>query len=438
MNTDDTNPRPRGSALLPLGLFFALYLVTFAFTGDLSRMPVVIAFLLTAVAAVCFSKGSVSQRVGVFCRGAANETILLMVVIFILAGAFAGSAKAMGAVDATVQIALQILPQNMIPAGLFLAACFVSMSMGTSCGTIAALTPIAVGLSPQIGMSLPAMIGIVVGGAMFGDNLSFISDTTIVATRTQGVRMRDKFIVNLRIVLPAALLATLLYVWQGLGLRQGMTEGAELSWVRMIPYVVVLVAAMAGVNVMTVLLSGFFLCGLIGLADGGFTVWEWAKATHGGIVGDMGELIIVSLMAGGLFEVIRRNGGVEWLVRKLTRSIQSRRKAEGSLAVLTMLTNLCTANNTIALIIVGPIARKIGDEYRIDGRRTASLLDTFSCFTQGMIPYGAQLLIASGLAGGVGPAEIVPYLYYPFLIGLASIAAILFQYPRRYTGSVGR
>lgn len=437
MKTNDTAPQPNGWALFPLGLFFALYLLTFAFAGDLSRMPVVVAFLLTSITALLFSKGKVSQRVAVFCKGAANETILLMVVIFILAGAFAGSAKAMGAVEASVQIALYILPQNMIPAGLFLAACFISMSMGTSCGTIAALTPIAVGLSPQIGMSLPPMIAIVVGGAMFGDNLSFISDTTIVATRTQGVRMRDKFIVNIRIVLPAAILATLLYVWQGFGLNGAVTTG-DVSWIKVIPYIAVLVAAIAGVNVITVLLSGFFLAGLIGLlADGGFTVWEWAKATHGGIAGDMGELIIVSLMAGGLFEVIRQNGGIGWLVLKLTRNIKSRKKAEGSLAALTVLTNLCTANNTIALIIAGPVARKIGDEYRIDGRRTASLLDTFSCFTQGMIPYGAQLLIAAGLAQGVSPVSIVPYLYYPFLIGLASALAILFRYPRRYAAGPG-
>jgi Na+/H+ antiporter NhaC len=432
MKTDDTKPRSDGWALFPLGLFFVLYLLTFVFAGDLSRMPVVIAFLLTGLAALLFSKGSVAHRVDVFCKGAANETILLMVVIFILAGAFAGSARAMGAVDATVQAALQILPQNMIPAGLFLAACFISMSMGTSCGTIAALTPVAVGLASQTGMELPMMIGIVIGGAMFGDNLSFISDTTIVATRTQGVRLRDKFIVNIRIVLPAAVLVTLFYIYLGFGLN-GVPAAGGVSWVRVVPYVVVLVAAMAGVNVMVVLLSGVFLSGIIGLADGGFTVWEWAEATHGGIVGDMGELIIVSLMAGGLFEVIRVNGGIEWLTLRLTQNIRSRRKAEGSLALLTMFTNLCTANNTIALIITGPIARRISLDYRIDSRRMAGLLDTFSCFTQGMIPYGAQLLIAAGLSGGVSPAAIVPYLYYPFLIGLASILAIVFQYPRRYT-----
>ncbi|MDR2809513.1 MAG: Na+/H+ antiporter NhaC family protein [Tannerellaceae bacterium] len=432
METNNTHTKTNGWALLPLAVFFALYLITFAFTGDLSRMPVSVAFLLTSVAALFFSEGNVSNRLNIFCKGAANETVLLMVVIFILAGAFAGSAKAMGAVDATVQITLRFLPQNMIPAGIFLAACFISMSMGTSCGTIAALTPIAVGLSGQIGMNLPAMIGIVVGGAMFGDNLSFISDTTIVATRTQGVRMRDKFIVNIRIVLPAALLATLLYLYQGIGLNEVTAETTNAAWIRVIPYLVVLATAIAGMNVITVLTIGFALCGITGLCTGGFNVWEWATATHTGIVADMGELIIVSLMAGGLFEVIRRNGGIEWLVVKLTQNIRTQRKAEGSLAALTVFTNLCTANNTIALIIVGPIARNIGREYRIDGRRTASLLDTFSCFAQGLLPYGAQLLIASGLAGGIAPLEIVPYLYYPFLIGIASVLAILFRYPRRY------
>lgn len=422
-------------ALLPLAVFFALYLITFAFTGDLSRMPVVVAFLLTAITALCIPGGNLSHRLSVFCKGAANETVLFMVVIFILAGAFAASARAMGAVDATVQITLRFLPQNMIPAGLFLAACFISMAMGTSCGTIAALTPIAAGLSAQTGMSLPAIIGIVVGGAMFGDNLSFISDTTIVATRTQGVRMRDKFIVNLRIVLPAAILATLVYLYQGLGLNTvAITTADYTAWIKVIPYIVVLATALAGVNVTTVLLTGLLLCGLTGLCTGSFTVWEWAQATQTGIVTDMGELIIVSLMAGGLFEVIRLNGGVEWLVARLTRNIRSRRKAEGSLAALTVFTNLCTANNTVALIITGPIARNISLGYRIDPRRTASLLDTFSCFAQSILPYGAQLLIASGLAGGVTPVAIIPYLYYPFLIGLASVVAILFRYPRRYAG----
>ncbi|MDR1726763.1 MAG: Na+/H+ antiporter NhaC family protein [Acidobacteriota bacterium] len=432
MNEDVAKHEPNGWALLPLGVFFALYILTFALTGDLGKMPVSVAFLLTSVAALLGAKGTVSRRVGVFCKGAANETILLMVAIFILAGAFAGSAKSMGAVDATVGAVLHLLPRTMIPASIFIAACFVSMSMGTSCGTIAALTPVAVGIAPQIGMGLPAMVGAVVGGAMFGDNLSFISDTTIAATRTQDVRMMDKFIVNLRIVLPAAVLATAIYVVQGYGLS-GEAAAGETAWAKLIPYLAVLGTALAGVNVMIVLLLGILLSGVVGLGGGGFTAWDWAQAAGDGIVKDMGELIIVSFMAGGLFEVIRERGGIDWLVERLTRNIRSRKAAEGSMAALVSFTNLCTANNTIALIIVGPIARKIGESFRIDGRRTASLLDTFSCFVQGLLPYGAQLLIAAGLAEGVSPVEIVPRLYYPFLIGATSILAIALQRPRKYT-----
>ena len=422
----ENNKRPNGWALMPLCLFFILYLLTFIFTKDLSNIPVIIAFLLSTIVATLFSKGTVNHRVGIFCRGAGNETILLMVVIFILAGAFAGSAKAVGAVDATVNIALSLLPQNMIPASVFIAACFISMAMGTSCGTIAALTPIAVGLSSQIGMSLPAMVGIVVGGSMFGDNLSFISDTTIVATRTQGVKMSDKFKANIRLVLPVAIITTLIYVYQGLGLT-GQIQTEAISWIKVIPYLVVLITALAGVNVIVVLLVGILLTGIVGFSESGFTVWSWVKTINGGIVNDMGELIIVSLIAGGMFEVIKQNGGIDWLVMKLTEGIKSKRRAEGSIAALISLTNLCTANNTIALIIVGPIARQIGDTFKISGKRMASMLDTLSCFVQGLLPYGAQLLIASGLAGSVRPVEIVPHLYYPFLMGIVVFGTILFQ-----------
>ncbi|MDR2474891.1 MAG: Na+/H+ antiporter NhaC family protein [Bacteroidales bacterium] len=421
--------KPNGWALFPLGVFFSLYALTFIFTGNLDKIPIAVAFLLTGLAAILFSKGKLNTRISVFCKGAANETILLMVVIFILAGAFAGSANAMGAVDATVNAALYLLPHSMIPASIFIAACFISMSMGTSCGTIAALTPIAVGISSQIGISIPAMVGIVVGGAMFGDNLSYISDTTIVATRTQEVRMKDKFIVNLRIVLPVALVVMLIYIWQGIGLT-GTIVTEEIAWIKILPYLVVLVAALAGANVILVLTVGIFLSGFIGLFDG-FSVWNWMAAAEKGILG-MSELIIVSLMAGGMFEVIRFNGGIDWLISKFTRNIRSKRKAEGSIAALISFTDLCTANNTIALIIVGPIARKISDTFHINRRRTASLLDTFSCFTQGLLPYGAQLLIASGIAQ-IRPVSVVPYLYYPFLIGIAAVATIIFQYPKKYT-----
>ncbi|MDR1407206.1 MAG: Na+/H+ antiporter NhaC family protein [Tannerella sp.] len=436
MNHSDDKPviKPNGRALLPLCIFFALYITVFIVTGDLNRLPVSVAFVLTSIVALLFSGGSINLRIATFCRGAANDTIMLMVVIFILAGAFAGSAKAMGAVDATVNAVLYVLPSGMIPASIFVAACFISMSMGTSCGTIAALTPIAVGLSPQIGMDLPAMIGIVIGGSMFGDNLSFISDTTIVATQTQQVEMKDKFIVNVRIVWPMTLLLVLFYVYQGYGLHHGMHVVEDVKWIKIIPYLVVLGLALSQVNVMIVLLAGIFLSGVIGLFDAGFTVWDWAKAVNTGIVNDMGELIIVTLLAGGMFEVIRRNGGVDWLVDRITKNIRSKRKAEASIAALVACTDICTANNTIALIITGPVARKIGAMFGIDPRRTASLLDTCSCAMQGLLPYGAQVLIAAGIAGSVKPMEIVPYLYYPVLTGVAASLAIVFQYPRKYAG----
>ena len=430
MDINQENVKPNSKALLPLVMFFVVYILTFIFTGDLSNVPVIIAFLLSTVVSLALSKGKMNHRVNTFCRGAGNETIMLMVVIFVLAGAFAGGARAMGAVDATVNMVLALLPQNMIPASIFIAACFISMSMGTSCGTIAALTPIAVGLSPQIGMSLPAMVGIVVGGSMFGDNLSFISDTTIVATRTQGVKMTDKFKVNIKLVAPMAVIVTLVYIYQGFGLT-GQIQAAPILWEKVIPYIVVLITAIAGMNVIVVLLIGILLTGVIGLFDPGFSIWSWIKAANGGIVNDMGELIIVSMIAGGMFEVIRTNGGIDWLVEKLMKGINSKRRAEGNIAALICLTNICTANNTIALIIVGPLAKKIGDAFKIDGRRTASLLDTLSCFIQGLLPYGAQLLIAAGLAKDIRPTEIIPFLYYPFLIGIASIGSIIFHRTRR-------
>lgn len=424
--------KPNFTALLPLCVFFLLYLLTFIFTGDLSKMPVSVAFLSASIVALAFSKGNkISDRINIFCTGAANGTIMLMVIIFILAGAFSGTAKSMGAVDATVNMVLSFLPQSMIPASIFLAACFISMSMGTSCGTIAALTPIAVGISGQTGFALPAMVGIVIGGSMFGDNLSFISDTTIVATRTQECKMQDKFKANIRIVWPVAVIALLIYIFQGFDLH-GDIQIQKVEWSKIVPYLAVLITALAGVNVIIVLVIGIFLSGIIGLFGANFTVWNWTEAVSTGIVSDMGELIIVSLLAGGMFEVIRFNGGIDWLIIKLTKNIRSKRKAETAIAALVTFTDFCTANNTIALIIAGPIAKKISDKFHIDNRRTASLLDTFSCFAQGIIPYGAQLLIASGLAG-INPIEIIPYLYYPFLLGIIAIIAIIFQYPRKYT-----
>ena len=431
-NNIDSNkgelPRPSGKALFPLGVFFLLYIVTFIFTGDLSMMPVSVAFLTaSAIAVLLTRRKSIMQRIEIFCGGMANSTIMLMIVIFMLAGAFSATARAMGAVDATVNMILYLLPANIVMASIFITACFISMSMGTSCGTIAALAPIAVGISAQTGLDLPMLIGIIVGGSMFGDNLSFISDTTIVATRTQNIEMKDKFKANFKLVMPVAIIVLMIYVFFGFTESHKMQiETGSIEWLKVLPYLVVLITALCGVNVIIVLVLGIVLSGIIGLTTGGFNIWEWCSAISNGIVIDMGELIIVSLMAGGMFEIIRFNGGINWLITKMTNNIHSPKQAESAISGLVAFTNICTANNTIALIITGPMAKQIGDKFVLNPKRVASIIDTVSCSVQAFLPYGAQLLIAAGLAS-VNPVEIIPHLYYPFTLGLIVIISIIFH-----------
>lgn len=425
------NHKPNVWALTPLIVFLISYLLVSIIAGDFYKMPITVAFVIASVVAIILSKGGkLSNRIEQFCRGAANSNIMLMVLIFILAGAFAQTAKAMGAIDATVNLAMYILPSNLLATGIFLAACFISLSVGTSVGTIVALAPVAVGIAEKTGMPDPLMLGVVVSGAMFGDNLSFISDTTIVATRTQGCQMSDKFKVNIRIAMPIAIITGFIYVIIGSGIsNQYIPESIE--WIKVMPYLVVLISAICSVNVMAVLFIGIVLSGIVGICTGSFDIWGWNAAMGTGIT-NMGELIIVTLLAGGMLEMIRYNGGIDWLIQKLTHRIHSTKGAEGSIAALISFANLCTANNTIALIMAGPIAKDISDRFHIDPRRTASLLDIFSCFVQGIIPYGAQMLMASGL-GNVSPIEIMQYLYYPYLLGAGAVLAILFNYPKRYT-----
>ena len=425
------NHAPNAWALIPLLVFLLTYLVVSILAGE---MPITVAFVISSVVAIAISKGGkLSNRIEQFCRGAANSNIMLMVLIFILAGAFAQTAKAMGAVDATVNLAMSILPGNLLAAGIFLAACFISISVGTSVGTIVALAPVAVGIADKTGMPDALMLGVVVSGAMFGDNLSFISDTTIVATRTQGCNMNDKFKVNIRIALPIAIITGIIYVLVGSGIDSNYTAGA-IEWTKVVPYLVVLVAAICGVNVMLVLFIGILLSGIVGLLTGGFDIWGWTASMGLGIT-NMGELIIVTLLAGGMLEMIRYNGGIDWIILKLTSRIHSSKGAEMSIAALVSFANLCTANNTIALIMAGPIAKDIADRFKVDPRRSASILDIFSCFIQGIIPYGAQLLMASGL-GQVSPLEIMQYLYYPYLLGFGALLAILSGYPKKYSNMV--
>ena len=428
MKQEPITPNP--FALIPLAVFLVSYLAVSLAAGDFYKMPITVAFVLSSVVAVWMSKGAtLHNRIELFCKGAANSNIMLMVMIFILAGAFAQTAKAMGAVDATVNLTLSILPGNVLAAGVFLAACVISVSVGTSVGTIVALTPVAAGLSAQTGISPALMSAVVVSGAMFGDNLSFISDTTIVATRTQGCKMADKFKTNFHIVMPFAVLATIVYILLGSGAKTSFVIG-DISWIKVLPYFIVLAAAVMGVNVMVVLLGGTVLCGLIGLLTGAFDVWGWTTSMGAGING-MGELIIVTILAGGMLEMIRYNGGLAWIVQKMTAKIRSRKGAELSISGVVSFANLCTANNTIALIMAGPIAKEIAQRFHIAPNRAASLLDIFSCFIQGIIPYGAQLLMAASLSG-VSPVQIMKYLYYPYLLGIGALLAIWLGFPRRY------
>ena len=358
LNSSRLHHAPNPWALTPLVVFLLSYLVVSIIAGDFYKMPITVAFVIASVVAIAMSKGGkISNRIEQFCRGAANSNIMLMVLIFILAGAFAQTAKAMGAVDATVNLAMSILPGNLLAAGIFLAACFISISVGTSVGTIVALAPVAVGIADKTGMPDALMLGVVVSGAMFGDNLSFISDTTIVATRTQGCNMNDKFKVNIRIALPIAILTGLLYVLIGNGVGSGYETG-PIEWIDVLPYLVGLVTAICGVNDMMVLIAGIILSGIVGLLTGGFDIWGWNASMGLGIT-NMGELIIVTLLAGGMLEMIRYNGGIDWIILKLTSRIRSTKGAEGSIAALISFANLCTANNTIALIMAGPIAKDI-------------------------------------------------------------------------------
>ena len=417
-------------ALSPMLVFMVVYLVGSILAGDFYKVPLTVAFLAASAYAVCITpKLKLKKRIDIFSRGAGDENLMLMVWIFIFAGAFAKAAGAMGAIDATVDLTLRMLPDSMLLPGLFLAACFISLSIGTSVGTVVALTPVAVGIAEQTGSSLPLVVAIVVGGSFFGDNLSFISDTTIVATQTQGVRMSDKFKANFYLAGPAALIALAIYIFLGQGVH-APADVAWPEWYKVLPYVAVLVLAIAGVNVLLVLLIGILLAGVIGMACGSFDLMGWMGAMGEGIMG-MSELIIVTLLAGGMLALIRHNGGIDYLIRVLTRRINGKRGAKFTIALLVILADLCTANNTIALITVGPVARDIADRYGVDRRMSASLLDTFSCFAQGLIPYGAQLLMASGLAM-ISPFDIIGYLYYPIALGVISVLGILFSFPRKY------
>lgn len=427
----DETPMSGWLALSPLFVFLCLYLASSIIANDFYRIPISAAFLLASIYGILICRGkSLEERVSVFSRGAGNRNVLLMIWIFVLAGAFAATAKQIGAIDATVNLALRILPGKLLYAGLFLASCFISMSIGTSVGTIVALVPVAAGIAQEIGAGEAMITAIIVGGAFFGDNLSFISDTTIAATRTQECSMSDKFKVNFRIVGPAAVVVTLLYIFLGKSVSV-VPEAGAVELALLIPYILVIILAITGVDVSAVLAIGIAVNAMIGFAQGSLDWSGWLEGIGSGISG-MGDLIIVTMLAGGMLEVIRENGGLDFIVKGMTRHIRDKRGAELSIAGLVSLANLCTANNTIAIITTGEIARDITRRFGLDPRKSASILDTFSCLVQGLIPYGAQLLMAAGLAG-ISSISIIGYLYYPFVMGVFALSAILLRLPRKYS-----
>ena len=417
-------------ALSPLFVFIAIYLLTSIIKADFYAIPISVAFMVSCIYAVCICKAkNLNARISAFSKGASSENIMLMIWIFVLAGAFANTAKTIGSVDATVNLMLSVLPNNMLLPGLFLATCFISLSIGTSVGTIVALVPIAAGLAQSLGVSTALMTAIVVGGAFFGDNLSFISDTTIAATSSQGCSMKDKFRVNFYITLPAAVIILAIYTFMGMDIHPGTTAYDVNIW-KVIPYITVLLTAIMGLNVSIVLVIGIIMTLAVGLGTGAAGLFPLLHAMGDGIT-SMGELIIVTMLAGGMFEVVRRNGGIEYIIEKISSRISGKRGAESVIALLVAIVDVCTANNTVAIISVGNIAKRISQKYSIDNRRAASILDTSSCCAQAIIPYGAQMLMASGLSQ-LAPMEIIPYLYYPMALIVCVALSIVVRYPKKY------
>ena len=415
-------------ALLPLGIFLVLFLGVGIITKDFYKMPVLVAFMIATIAAFMLDrKQSLNHKMEVFCKGAGHTDIMMMCIIFVLAGAFAQIAKDMGGVEATVNLSLSFIPSKFLLGGIFLIACFISLSMGTSVGTITALAPIGLGIAEVTGIPIPLVTGAIIGGGMFGDNLSMISDTTITAARTQGCDLRDKFRVNFLIVLPAAILTVVLLTIMASQYQTGMTGQYEHDWIKVLPYIGVLIGALIGVNVFVLLAGGILFAGIVGILTGVFDIFTAVQSISNGIIG-MAEIIILSILIGGTLELIKQNGGIDYLLDFIKKRIRTKKGAELGIAALVSLVDICTANNTIAIVMSGPLAKDIAEEYGIDPRRTASILDIFAACIQGIIPYGAQLLIAAGLVG-ISPVAILAYLHYPILMGICGVLAIVFGFP---------
>lgn len=438
MENKNLKAKANGAALLPFIVFVLVYLATGII---LNAMGVEMAFYQVAapvcilpaiILAFIMFEGSIDEKFNDFVRGCGDENIIIMCLIYILAGAFATVSKASGGVDSVVNFALSLIPVQYITAGIFLISCFISISTGTSVGTISAVGPIAVGVATKGNLSLPLVLGALVGGAMFGDNLSVISDTTIAATRTQNVGMKDKFRANIKIAIPAAVITFIVLLIVGKPEGKVVLDDLSYKLILIIPYLFVLISALAGMNVFLVLTSGIILSGIIGIFTGGLTMMTFAQKIFDGFSG-MFEIFLLSLLTGGLSYMVSSNGGIEWLVQKIRSFAKDVKSAEISIALLTLVTDAATANNTVAIIIDGPVAKEISKDFKVDPRRSASFLDTFSCVMQGIIPYGAQILIAAGLtkelgALAVSPVQIIPFLWYQALLAVFAILSIFMRF----------
>ena len=420
-------------ALLPIGIFLVLFIGVGLLASDFSAMPAVVGLLIALMAALLQNrKVPFDRKLTAMSQGAGEENIMVMCVIFLLAGAFSGAVTAAGGADSVVNMGLSVLPPRFAVAGIFVIACFISLSMGTSMGTIAALAPIAAGISEKAGISLAVCTGAVVCGAMFGDNLSMISDTTIAATRTQGCAMKDKFRVNFFIVLPAAVITVIIFLALTWNSSFELAEELPFNVFQALPYLFVLIAALMGLNVFFVLSAGTVLSLVAGVATGALPVSEIFTSVGNG-VGGMFEITVISILVAGIVGIVRFNGGVDFLIRLISKRIRTQKGAELGIAGLISVMDMATANNTIAIVMTGPIAKEISDEFGVEPKRTASILDIFASVWQGVLPYGAQLLSAAKLTG-LTPFAILPYLFYPILMGISGLISILF---RKRTGKAG-
>lgn len=407
----------RLSALLPIGVFLVLFVGVSLLAGDFSAIPAIVAFLIALLVAFLQNRElHFEEKIHIAAQGAGDDNVITMCLIFLAAGAFSGTVTAAGGAASTVNLGLSVLPSGVAVMGLMIIGCFISLSMGTSMGTIAALAPIAVGISERAGYPMAICMGAVVSGAMFGDNLSMISDTTIAAVRTQGCQMKDKFRENFWLVLPAAVIALILYGVLGSGGQYQPDGDYSYHWLQVIPYLLVLAGALAGINVFVVLVGGTVLSLISGLITGTIVPAEIFTVMQGGIT-EMYDITVISLVVACLVSLVRHNGGIAYILRVIRSRIRGKTGGEYGIALLSVLVDLVTANNTIAIVMAGPIAKEISSEYQISSKRTASLLDIFASVGQGLIPYGAQMLLAAERAG-LPPVQIVPYTFYPMLMGV--------------------